>query len=368
MVKVYFATNRDLLDEKKGEFGERFNELGAQFYRVGVAELEVRSNDMDDGYKIKKVTVEPEDEEGDKTGNDDARGSTRLFDELRESMEEEKRDIIVYIHGFANTFESSLQRAAQIKQNYLIEPRDGAGSAAPYEPHLFLFSWPTNGRITPPWEYHSDRDDAVLSGAAIARVLKRLLDFLEKPERCEQHIHLVAHSMGNWALRHGLMEIKSLNDSARLSKIFEHVFLMAADEDDDALEFKHKLALLNELARAIHVYHSPDDRVLIVSDATKFNPDRLGADGPKTFSGLSSRVTAIDCSKVDETEFFHLRHQYYRLRKEVIADVRSVLAGTHRPDEIATRDVIEPGRRYRLNPDKGKAVARELEVVVQPHE
>ena len=368
MVTVYFATNRDMLHEKKGEFGERFHKDGAQFYRVGVAELRVRSNDMDEGYEITSVKVEPEDDDGDSTGNDDARGSSRLFDELRDTMEEEKRDIIVYIHGFANTFESSLRRAAQLKQNYLIKPRNGAGSETPYEPLMLLFSWPTNGRITPPWEYHSDRDDGALSGAAMARVLKRLLDFLENSENCNQCIHLVAHSMGNWALRHGLIELKSLNDSARLSKIFEHVFLMAADEDDDALECEHKLALLNEIARAIHVYHSPDDRVLIASDATKFNPDRLGADGPRTFSGISSRVTAIDCSKTDSTEFLHLRHQYYRMREEVIADVRSVLAGTHRPDEIATRDVVEPGRRYRLNPVKGKAVARELEVVVQPQE
>lgn len=369
MVKLYFATNRDIVNEKEGKFGERFHHDGPQFYRVGVAKLKVASNDKDNGYEIQSVEIEPEGEKGDKpTGDAKARGSTRIFSELRQQMEQDKRDILIYIHGFANTFESSLQRAAQIKQNYLIQPKDGDNSGEPYEPYMFLFSWPTNGRIEPPWEYTSDREDGALSGIAIARALKRFLDFLEQQKKpCEQRIHLVAHSMGNWALRHALLGIRSLSGEARLTKIFEHAFLMAADEDDDALEDENKLGLLPQLARAIHVYHGTDDRVLVISDVTKFNPDRLGADGPRTFSGLSSRITAIDCSKVNSTELFHGRHQYYRLRGEVIADVRHVLAGTLRPDEIPTRDVIEQGRRYRIDPKKGKKAAHDLEVKVQPH-
>jgi esterase/lipase superfamily enzyme len=125
---------------------------------------------------------------------------------------------------------------------------------------------------------------------------------------------------------------------------------MAADEDDDALEDDNKMGLLSHLARFIHVYHNPDDGALVISDTTKLNPDRLGANGPRTFSGLTGRVVSIDCSKVAETEPLHVRHQYYRIRKEVVDDVRAVLSGRFRPDEVAKRVTVESGRRYRIEP------------------
>ncbi len=96
------------------------------------------------------------------------------------------------------------------------------------------------------------------------------------------------------------------------------------------------------------VYHSRDDLALKVSDTTKGNMDRLGANGPRSFSGISARIAAVDCSKVDFTEVAHGNHQYYRLRPEVIADVRQVLDGRLEPDEIPGRQVVESGRRYRI--------------------
>ena len=61
------------------------------------------------------------------------------------------------------------------------------------------------------------------------------------------------------------------------------------------------------------------DLALEVSDKTKGNMDRLGTNGPRSFSGVSARIAAVDCSKVDFTEVAHGNHQYYRLRPEVIA-------------------------------------------------
>jgi len=124
---------------------------------------------------------------------------------------------------------------------------------------------------------------------------------------------------------------------------------MAADEDEDTFEDRNKLAALTELTQAIHVYHSRGDLALEVSDKTKGNTDRLGTGGPRSFSGINTRITAIDCVKVDSTELSHGNHQYYRLRKEVIADVRNVLTGRYRPDEVPGRKAVEPGRRYRID-------------------
>ena len=141
--------------------------------------------------------------------------------------------------------------------------------------------------------------------------------------------------------------MQALKSEQRIEPIFDHVFLMAADEDEDAFETNDKLKPLLELASRIHVCHSEDDRALVVSDTTKFNPTRLGYSGLRTFSGISPRVIAVDCQAVDDTKFLYVNHQYYRRRDEVIKDVRAVLSGT-RPDKIPGRIVIEPSRWYRI--------------------
>ncbi len=350
-MEIYFATNRNLTGDDAKPFGTRFHQDGPHFYRVGVATVEPTSDD----YEVTDIHIQDEaqPEEGTRAGG--IVGSEALFAELRARMQDEKRDILIFIHGFANTFEETLKRAAQLKQQYLIDPNNGG---EPYEPHTFAFSWPANGNVTPPWEYFNDRDDAAASGVAMARSLKRLIDFLEQIRRecrendedlCKQRFHLVTHSMGNWALRHAIQGIRTIQGTNKLPRLFDNAFLMAADEDEDAFEHNHKFSLLSELARAVHVYHSANDIALTVSDVSKANPDRLGHEGPRTFSGISARINAIDCTNVSDTgSITDGNHQYYRLRPEVIADVRQVLKGDLRPDEFPNRVVVEPNRRYRL--------------------
>ena len=358
MTIVYFATNRNRL--RGAAFGGRFNADGPHFYVAGRAEVSWRDTDGEgqihdwDAYdvtwelareqrpKAKQIDGIPEMHIKSETG---ARlGSRAIFQELRDKMKQDGRDAIICIHGFANDFENSIARAAQICETYRIS-RDGKEA---YRPHVFAFSWPSNGKVQPPWQYASDRDDAALSGLAMARALQRFVDFLNDGERCSGRLHLVAHSMGNWALRHAILGLRQLYPGVQLPKLFDNAFLMAADEDEDCFEDEKKLKLLPELARRIHVYHSGSDVALEVSDKTKFNMDRLGTDGPRTFNGIGNRVVALDCTDVDYTELVHGNHQYYRLRPEVIEDVKHVLSSRMPLDRIPRRVAVEPGRRYRL--------------------
>lgn len=345
-IRVYFASNRDY-DAQAKQFGERFNPDGPHFYRVGYAEVSKVSDHVDNGFRVDSIWVAPEKKANPKTGRAEVRGSDAVFQELRQQMIKDQKDVLVYVGGFANTFESNMQRAAQIATQYTIDL--GAGGQ-PYQPYVFVFSWPSNGR-TLTWEYFSDRDDAAASGIAMARALKRFLDYVSNGEaRCRQRLHLVVHSMGNWALRHALVGIKALYDGPRLPVVFENAFLMAADEDDNVFEFDHKFGLLPQMARAIHVYHATNDGALVISDTTKFNPDRLGANGPRTIDGLNNRIVTIDCGRVSATALTHVNHQYYRIREEVCADVRHVLAGRFDNNTIPGRRIIQHGRRYLIEP------------------
>jgi esterase/lipase superfamily enzyme len=135
-----------------------------------------------------------------------------------------------------------------------------------------------------------------------------------------------------------------------MPRLFDHIFLMAADEDDDAFELPHKFARLPELASAVHVYFASNDMALHISDGTKGNPDRLGSTGPRTLTDLPRKVTLVDCASVSDTRpASEARHQYYRKRPEVVADVQAVLAGQP-PGIIAGRVYSEPDRAFRLVP------------------
>lgn len=367
---IYFATNRDVTREtaRTAELGERFHPDGPQFFRVGVAQVEQTGPDPtdDDAFAVRSRRLYSE--KGKKPG-EVVRGSQDLFEDLRKKLKDEQQDVLVYLHGYANSFDSSIARAAALQVLY-----DHGGPGKGPDPLVFVFSWPSNGKVFPAVEYFSDRDDAEMSGLAMARTLVALIDFMvrlfeedrgvirearlegrvpaaEDLARCGQRLHLLAHSMGAWALRHAVLALFRYLGRRPLPRLFKNALLVAADEDADALGDEAKLGLLFELAQTVHVYHSADDRALHFSDATKFNPNRLGTDGPSNLADLPPRVFTVDCGLVDETLLEHGQHQYYRIREEVIADIKAILAGTP-PDAIdpTRRHVIRPGRSWRLQP------------------
>lgn len=355
-ITVYFATNRDIAgSDNEPHFGNRFNEKGPQIFRVGEAVVH-RVSQTRSEYRFRRARLEPEDLSS-RDPDNITLGSTRLFGNLRQQLAATKRDALVYLHGFANTFANTMERAAALHDHYLITKEAAGGSSTPYPPFVFTFSWPSDGKAFPSLEYYmSDRDDAEASGLAMTRSLTALLNFLIEVraqsrrgdgEPCGQCLHLVAHSMGNWALRNAVVAMARDASPRPLPRIFEHVFLMAADEDEDCFETDLKLGLLPQLAHFVHVYHSKNDRALQISDVSKGNPNRLGVDGPRSLERINTRIFAVDCRDVDWTELEHGRHQYYRLRPEVIEDVSAILSDVP-PDEVPGRTFTGTPRRFRI--------------------
>lgn len=366
-MRIHFATNRNVKRESTSHatFGETFHADGPQFFRVGTADVVLKDGadpTGDESFVVEAVNLYPERP----TPRSRLRPrSGELFEHLRRRLKDDRQDVLIYLHGYANTFESALQRAAALQQLYDRRGDDGGA-----DPLVFAFAWPANGRTFPWTAYFSDRDDARMSGTAMARALLALLRFMEtlfaqdraavraardrgevpEPEtlaRCSGRLHLLAHSMGNWALRHAILRLAEELGTRPLPRLFKNALLVAADEDDDALGDPAKLGLLFDLCQHVHVYHSEDDRALMIGDATKGTPDRLGADGPRDLAALPPRAYAVDCSRVDWTIVEHGRHQYYRIRPEVIADIKEVLRGTA-PADIPARETVMPGRSWRL--------------------
>ncbi len=352
-IETYFATNRNQLGEEAPWYGRNFHESGSECYRVGKAVVDATK---DGEYEVSKIETFPE--EAGLDGHDQGAklGSTRLFTEIKKRMRDQGRDLVVLIHGYASAFATANERAAELTEKYLVRGKDGELR----QPIVLSFSWPANGETIPFASYISDRQDAAKSGEAIARLFFRMCDFFVEEARqargqdsgdkhapCANRLHLVAHSMGNSALLSAVQVIIKRRGADRLPAILDNVFLMAPDEDDDALQDRLKLGMLPALGNAVHVYHSKDDQALVISDTTKLNPDRLGHNGPVEMDRTDEKVIAVDCRHVDVTKLTHGNHQYYRLREEVITDVQAVLAGRH-PEEVPRRTRLVHPRRYMI--------------------
>jgi len=324
MPKVFFATNRNP-DRKTNprEFGGKFNPDSFDSLRFGSAQIV--------GKKIKKLNVAPE-----KLSKDQDRsqlGSRAVFGELFEDMKKGV-DTMVFIHGYNVSFEAALVTGAQIQTKY-----KGTKGL-----NVVVFSWPSDGSMLPILAYKSDRSDARASAPGFARALMKLEEFLDKVRRggeCKAQINLMCHSMGNYVLRNGIQDVRKRE---ALPRLFDHIFLMAADEDHDAFELTHKLAPLPEMGGVVHLYFNSGDTALVISDKTKANPARLGSRGPRCPLNVPGNVNLIDASEVVGGL---VEHSYFVQDSVVKRDVKAVLAG-QAADQIKKRRYLAAQNRFVL--------------------
>lgn len=333
--RVFFISNRNFQpDNKTAVFGGRFNPDGVAALRYGWADFEP------DAARASQVNVYPETIAQNPTVGFTKVGSAAFFDDLKTQMNKGCSDTLVFIHGFNVSFTEAIYAASRISAQTII-------GGKPL--NVVAFSWPSDGKKIPWMSYYSDRDDARSSGAAVARAFLKLVDFLaEMPEAeiCGRGLHLLAHSMGAYVLRNGLQALIA-KDPTRLLRIFHEIILAAPDEDDDAFETDDKLRLLPRLGRRVTVYHNESDRALLISDKTKANPDRLGADGPRMLDLLPKKVVTVDCSRVAATADATARHTFFINCPPVSADLAATLHGTDTA-LIANREVIRAERSYRI--------------------
>ncbi len=339
MAKIYFGTNRKPNRKNKpDDFGSGFSENGLADLRFGMVEIiDENVDDLDLYLAPERLTHDA----GRKItgGPGSILGSQNVFRRVRDKMILHSRDTIVFVHGYNVSFKEALLSAVQLKKNFSAN-QGGPGV------NVVLFSWPSDGSMAPFVAYGNDRQDAAASGPAFARGLLKLADFLRgstPEEACDHSLHLVAHSMGNYVLRHTVQEFMQ-QSSGRPARLFDQVFMMAADEDNDCFEHSYKLKELPRLAKRVNVYFNNEDRAMAISDKTKGNPDRLGDDGPRVPRGIPGKVSLIDTTPVVKGL---VEHSYFLGSAAVVADMRHVLAGTP-SDEIPDRQYVQETNRYRL--------------------
>ena len=234
-----------------------------------------------------------------------------------------RRNIVVFIHGFDNSFADAITRAAFNRDWF------AACGAVDADMNVVVFAWPSLGRAIDapiPWaDYLHDQTMAGQSGVHIAAFFAHLLPLLRQARLAGTRCHLLCHSMGNYALQ-AAVENWFLQDRP-VVELFDEAILAAADERYDSFSFARpgRLSCLPRLARRISVYSSEADMVLALSTAVN-GIRRLGQRGPVGDASVTAGLRLVDCSGYHDYPYGPLNsHQYYRLSPGIRADVVGLL-------------------------------------------
>lgn len=204
---------------------------------------------------------------------------------LRAQHRTADQPIVLFVHGYNQTFQESLFRLAQIS----------AGMASEVQP--ILFSWPSQASLM---GYVADRDSATVARDDLAQLLRDL--HRNMPNR---DIMIAGHSMGSWLVMEVLRDLRRGGENRLLRRI--QVGLAAPDID--VAVFRSQMAAVGQLSRPLTILVSQDDIALGMSGRLAEQRTRLGAldaSDPQTIALAEELgVRIIDVSAFPAADDFH---------------------------------------------------------------
>jgi esterase/lipase superfamily enzyme len=155
-------------------------------------------------------------------------------------------DILLFVHGYNNSFEFAVLRAAQFVHD------------AQFPGIPVVFSWPSMGEAR---DYGTDEKHATKSISHLASVIERLsAKRFEAGGEPLGKIHVIAHSMGNRVLLGALDEIAARRPN---DKLLGHVVLAAPDVAVE--DFLKQVPAVLKAADDVTLYFCEDDLALKAS-------------------------------------------------------------------------------------------------------
>jgi esterase/lipase superfamily enzyme len=206
------------------------------------------------------------------------------------------KDMLLYVHGFNETFETAVASAAQLADGVKWSGRTA------------LFSWPSGGRLI---AYQYDRESAMWSRDGFEEALKGLAS-----NPTIGRVHIVAHSMGTLLTLETLRQLRSEAGDEAINKIGAVVL---ASPDIDIDQFEQTVRKLGPVASRITVISATNDRALAVSA-------RLAGGIARAGSAERERLNALGVRVADASDFGGrlqiMRHDLFLSDN----DVRQVIA------------------------------------------
>lgn len=205
------------------------------------------------------------------------------------------RDVLLYVHGYNETFESASRSAGQLSH------------ALEFQGRTALFTWPSGGKL---FDYGYDRESALWSRDGFVQALRALVN-----NPTVGRIHIVAHSMGTFLTLEALRELRNESDvSARIGAV---VF---ASPDIDIDAFEQTVSKLGSLAQRMTLIIDPGDRALAISARIAGGVARAGAAERARLEKLGVRV-----ADTSGRGWSMLRHDLFLSDSEVTMVVRRAM-------------------------------------------
>jgi len=250
---MYLITNRRVEPEQRGleKLGKRPNQKGNNELRVAKASktsrgirLEILEDEIDCAEAKEYIQEFSLDLDPDAQHYCSLRVACRLFSKLQN----EKRNLLFYVHGYNNNVRDVLNTAFMLEDRYGVE--------------VLPFTWPANGGgIHGKASYLSDKRDARASAGALERTVRLMHHYLhlitasirremqsraEKKhpnnaekrdalfarlieDRCSVSVNGLFHSMGNYLYKQMLKS--SITEGNQL--LFDNVVLCQADTNNE---------------------------------------------------------------------------------------------------------------------------------------
>lgn len=234
----------------------------------------------------------------------------QVLDWLKRNRGPKKR-VLVFVHGFNNTYADAVYRFAQIAHDAKID-------AAPV-----LFTWPSRASV---FDYNYDKESTNYSRAALEGILR---EAASSPDVGD--ITILAHSMGGWLTMEALRDL-ALGNKQIPAKI-HNVILASPDIDIDV--FRRQLVEIGPKRPQFTIISSRGDRALALSRWISGDVDRVGATDLRPYADAlrALGITVIDTSDAKAND--PLRHNTFTESPEMVQLLGQRLSG----QSLETNDI-----------------------------
>ena len=214
-----------------------------------------------------------------------------------------KRQVVIFVHGFNNTYADAVFRFAQIM-------RDSGTDAAP-----ILFTWPSRGNV---FDYLYDKESTNFSRRALEDMI---LQAAKSPDVGE--VTILAHSMGSWLTAEALRGVAMRNKTIP-SKV-KNVILASPDIDIDV--FRRQMIEMGVHRPHFTIFPSTQDQALQVSRWLSGGVNRVGGFDSTPYAADLAKlgITVVDTSSVKPDDA--LGHNTFADNRDMVQLLGRRLAG-----------------------------------------